>query len=127
MVVKQIKVYVKPEHMNDYLEAQKVWNRETRKAPGYLGHFCGREPKEPNIVYLFFYWRSREDLDRWMANEHDRIAALARAEAHYERIEVCVLEEALPPGPFPANFVTEGADEDVAPTSYTDQLEPGTA
>lgn len=97
MVVKCIKVHVKPGHLQQYLSAQAVWNRETRPAPGYLGGFCGRCDDEPETVYLLFCWRCREDLERWMSTEHDRIAALAKADEHYERIEVRVLDAALPP------------------------------
>ncbi len=104
MIVKFIKVYVKPGHMAAYRTAQEVFNRETPDAPGYRGHFCGRHGEDPNLVYLMFFWRSREDLDRWMAREHDRIAARTGAEAHYDRIEVSILEEAHPPGPLPPGF-----------------------
>jgi heme-degrading monooxygenase HmoA len=83
--------------MASYLAAQAIWNRETRKDPTNLGIFCGRCDDEPDCVFLLFSWRSREALDRWMATDHDRIAALARADEHYERIEVRVLNAALPP------------------------------
>lgn len=82
MVLKFIKIYVKPGHIAAYLTAQEVFNRETPNAPGYRGHFCGRRAEDPNLVYLMFFWRSREDLDRWMAREHGRIAARTDAEAH---------------------------------------------
>ncbi len=97
MVVKFIKVFVKPGRMDDYLSAQAIWNRETRNDAGCLGSYCGRCEDEPDCVFLLFFWRSREALDRWMASEHDRIAALAGAHEHYERIEVRVLDAALPP------------------------------
>ena len=97
MVVKLIKVFVKPGRMTSYLAAQEIWNRETRNDAACLGSYTGRCEDEPNCVFLLFFWRSREALDRWMATEHDRIAALAKADEHYERIEVRVLDAALPP------------------------------
>ncbi len=75
MVVKFIKVFVKPGRMKEYLAAQEIWNRETCSATAYLGSFCGRCKDEPDCVFLLFFWRSREALDHWMATEHDRIAA----------------------------------------------------
>ena len=104
MIVKFIKVYVKPGHMDAYLTAQEVFNRETPDAVGYRGHFCGCRAEDPNLVYLMFFWRSRKDLDRWMDREHDRIAARTRVEAHYDRIEVSIVDESLPPGPLPPGF-----------------------
>ena len=102
MVVKLITVYLKPGHRQGYLAAQEVWNRETAKAPGYLGCFCGQDPGEPDVLRLQFFWRSRAELERWMTADHDRIAALARADDHYERIEVHVLDDifgtSIPPG-----------------------------
>ena len=95
MVVKFIKVFVKPGRMASYLAAQSIWNRETRKDSTNLGIFCGRCDDEPDCVFLLFSWRSREALDRWMATQHDRIADLAKADEHYERIEVRVLDAAV--------------------------------
>ena len=97
MIVKFIRVFVKPGRMASYLAAQEIWNHESRKDAACLGSYCGRCEDEPDCVFLLFFWRSREALDRWMANEHDRIAALAKADAHYERIEVRILDAALPP------------------------------
>ncbi len=97
MVIKLIKVFVKPGRMTSYLAAQEIWNRETRNDAACLGSYCGRGEDEPDCVFLLFFWRSREALDHWMATEHDRIAALAKADEHYERIEVRILDAALPP------------------------------
>ena len=97
MIVKFIKVFVKPGKVQAYLAAQEIWNQQTHGATGFLGSFCGRCGDELEEAYLLFFWRSREDLDRWMGTEHDRIAALAAADEHYERIEVRVLEAALMP------------------------------
>ncbi len=96
MIVKSIKVFVKPGRMDDYLAAQQIWNRESRNDAACLGSYCGRCEDEPDCVFLLFFWASREALDRWMATEHDRIAELAKADEHYERIEVRVLDAALP-------------------------------
>ncbi|MCH7813789.1 MAG: DUF4937 domain-containing protein, partial [Planctomycetes bacterium] len=93
---------LKPGHREAYLAAQRVWNQETARAPGYLGCFCGQDPGEPDVLRLQFFWRSGDELQRWMAADHDRIAALAGADDHYERIEVHVLDALFacwtPPG-----------------------------
>jgi heme-degrading monooxygenase HmoA/methylase of polypeptide subunit release factors len=108
MIVKLIEVQVKPGHLAEYLAAQEIWNRETRLAPGFLGLFCGQSAKQENVVHLFFYWRSLADYEEWMANDHDRIAGLANAEAHYERINVRMLEPTSPPTPIlPSGFLPE--------------------
>ena len=96
MVIKAITVHVKPGHLSEYLAAQRVWNSETRLAAGYLGEFVGHDPNEPDTIHLHLRWRSRADLERFMAEDHDRIAAQARADEHYERIDVRILDE-LPP------------------------------
>ena len=97
MVVRFIKDFVKTGRMASYLAAQEIWNRETRSDAACPGSDCGRCEDEPDCVFLLFFWRSHEALDRWTATEHDRIAALAKADEHYERIEVRVLDAALPP------------------------------
>ena len=67
MVVKLIKVFVKPGRMASYLAAQEIWNHESRKDAACLGSYCGRCEDEPDCVFMLFFWRSREALDRWMA------------------------------------------------------------
>jgi quinol monooxygenase YgiN len=114
MVIKLVKVWVKPGQVPAFLAAQEVWNRETRQAPGYLGYHVGQDAAEPEVVYLHLFWRSRADLDAWMKTDHDRIAKLAPADEHYERIEVRVLDgltptATLPPGLLPENTL-EAAD-----------------
>ena len=96
MIVKAITVYLRPGQRAAYLAAQEIWNKETQKSPGYLGCFVGATPDEPRVVHINAYWRTREDLDRFMVVDHDRIAALAQAHEHYERIEVRVMESVLP-------------------------------
>lgn len=98
--------------MGQYLASQEVWNLETRRAPGSLGFFCGRSAKEENVVHLMFYWRSLGDYERWMADEHDRIARLAQADAHYERLVVRILDPVSPaPELLPAGFLPEETSE----------------
>ncbi len=97
MVVKLIRGFVKPGRMASYLAAQEIWIRESRNDAACLGSDCGRCEDEPDCVFLLFFWRSHEALDRWMATEHDRIADLAEADKHYEQIEVRILDAALPP------------------------------
>jgi len=89
-LVKLIRVMLRPGHREDYLESQAVWNRESRPAPGYMGEFIGEG--DPNDLLVLTFWRSRADYERWMDAEHDRIAALAGAEAHYERIDVRIID-----------------------------------
>lgn len=108
MIVKLIEVQVKPGHLPEYLAAQEIWNRETRRAPGFLGFFCGQSPKEENVVHLIFYWRSLADYEHWMVTDHDRIVGLANADAHYERIKVWLLEPSTQPTPLlPTGFLPE--------------------
>lgn len=89
-LVKLIRVELLPGHREDYLKSQAVWNRESRRDPGYLCEFIG--DGDPNELYVIAFWRSRADYERWMDAEHDRIAALAGADAHYERIDVRLID-----------------------------------
>ncbi len=92
MICKLITVHVKPGYLTEYLEAQEVWNRESCRDPSCLGYFCGQEPAAPDIVQSQFFWRSREDYERWMETDHDRIAEMAGADKYYERVETVVLD-----------------------------------
>ena len=112
MIAKFITVYVRPGHMDRYLAAQRIWNRETLGAPGYVGHCCWSDPDRDDVVHLQFFWRSRDDLDRWMRDDHDRIATLADADAHYERIDVQVREQILDSSAPTSGLFEQGTPED---------------
>ncbi len=115
MIVKLIEVRVRPGHMAEYLEAQEIWNRQTRKAPGALGQFCGISTADENVVHLIFFWRTRQDYEQWMAEDHGHIVQKAGADKHYEKLVVRILEPAyddvplLPPGMVPEERL-EAAD-----------------
>jgi len=89
-LVKLIRVTLRPGHRKKYLRSQAVWNRESRLAPGYLGEFIG--DGEQDEIHLITFWRSRADYESWMSGDHDRIARLAHAEAHYEGLEVRIVD-----------------------------------
>lgn len=123
MFVKSIEVHVKPGQMADYLASQEIWNRETRRAPGSLGFFWGRSAKDENIVHLLFYWRSLQDYERWMQTDHDRIAQLATADVHYERLVIRLLEPIDPtsnllPNGFLPEATLEAADVQLWSEAY---------
>lgn len=89
-LVKLMRVTLRPGHREKYLQSQAVWNRESRLAPGYLGEFIG--DGEQDVIHLITFWRSRADYDSWMTGDHDRVATLAGAEAHYEALEVRIVD-----------------------------------
>jgi len=92
--VKLITVTLRPGHRVAFLECQRVWSEESRRTSAYLGEFVG-EGKTDQVVVIAF-WRSRAAYEKWMRTEHDRIATLASSEAHYESLEVHLIDRALP-------------------------------
>jgi len=111
VIVKLIRVWVKPGHMQGFLEAQAIWNRESRTLPGYLGEYVGRVEGDGDSLSVLIYWRSSADLAHFMARDHDRIAVQAGAEQHYERIEVQVLAQSVASACAPAVCLPEAALE----------------
>lgn len=67
-----------------------MWNRESTSADGYLGECVG--DGEEGEVYVLTFWRSRGEYERWMEGDHDRIAALAEADQHYEALEAHLID-----------------------------------
>lgn len=89
-LIKEIRLELRPGHRDDYMKSQQVWNRESRRDPGYLGELVG--DGEDGALYVITFWRSRADYERWMDSEHDRIAGLAFAEAHYTAIDIRIID-----------------------------------
>jgi heme-degrading monooxygenase HmoA len=89
-LMKLIRVTLRPGHRERYLQSQAVWNRESRLASGYLGEITG--DADPDEIYVVTFWRSRRDYEQWMDRDHDRVAALAGAAAHYEALDIRVID-----------------------------------
>ncbi len=90
MIIKLIRVEVIPGHRDRFLAAQEVWDRECLKTEGYLGQWCG--DGDPGELYVLAIWVSRSVYERWMLDEHDRIAALARSQDHYSVLETRIVD-----------------------------------
>jgi len=97
MVTKLIKVFVKPGCRDAFLAAQEIWNREMARTEGFVDVLVGRNRREPDVVYIEAFWQTRQHLEKWMKEDHDRIAALAGSDAHYLRLEVTIIEPEPPP------------------------------
>ena len=89
-LIKTIRLEILPGHREQYMQSQEIWNQESRRDPGYLGELVG--DGDDGAVYVMTFWKSRADYDRWMDTEHDRIAGLAFAEAHYTSIDIRIIE-----------------------------------
>ena len=89
-LIKLIRIKVRPGHRDAFLKSQEVWNRESATAPGYLGEYVG--DGDPGEMYVLTFWRSRPEYLRWMEEEHDRIAANAGADRHYEELDIRLID-----------------------------------
>jgi heme-degrading monooxygenase HmoA len=89
-LIKIVGLTLRPGHRERFLESQAVWNRESRSALGYLGEVLGASG--PDELHVLTFWRSRDEYERWMEQDHDRIATLAGAEAHYDQLDVRVID-----------------------------------
>ena len=94
MIAKLIEVHVRADCEAAYRAAQAIWDRETLRDPACLGSFTGADPDRGDVIWVAVLWRTRSAYDRWMAEEHDRIAAEAGAERYYDRIKVRILDAA---------------------------------
>lgn len=90
MIVKLIRAEVAPGHRDRFLAAQEAWDRECLKTDGYLGQWCGEG--DPGELHVLAFWTSLAVYERWMRDEHDRIAVLAGSENHYSALEVRIAD-----------------------------------
>ena len=89
-LIKAIRLEIPRGHREQYLDSQEIWNRESRRDPGYLGEIVGNG--EDGALYILTFWRSRAAYEHWMDKEHDRIARLASAEAHFTSIDIRIID-----------------------------------
>ena len=86
MWLKEISLQLHPGQIDQFWLAQSVWDSESARCPGYLGTIQARPASDEALILVF--WRDRQSLERFMRLDHDRIAAQAGSEAHYESIRV---------------------------------------
>ncbi len=98
MWIKEIRLKLRPGQGDEFWRAQSIWNEKSAHCAGYLGTIEARPAKEEALLLVF--WKDRDSLERFMRDDHDRIAADARSDVHYESIsvhqfEADVVEESL--------------------------------
>ncbi len=103
MIVKFMRIQLRPGHRKQFLAAQDVWDRESRLTTGYVGE--ARSDGQDEEMFIHAVWTSRAVYDTWMATEHDRIEQIAGSEAHFEYIDIHVLDvgDADPAGTRPSS------------------------
>lgn len=90
VIAKIIRVVTDETRITGFVQAQQVWEAESRLSSGYLGSFVGLDLDGSPMVMAF--WSSLAVYENWMEREHDRIATLARSDLHYDRITVTIVE-----------------------------------
>jgi len=98
MWLKEIRLKLRPGQVAEFWRAQSIWNEESARCAGYLGTIEARPAKDEALLLIF--WKDRESLERFMRDDHDRIASNAHSDAHYDSIrvhqfEANVVEESL--------------------------------
>ncbi|NHZ70796.1 MAG: DUF4937 domain-containing protein [Proteobacteria bacterium] len=90
MIIKFMRIQLKPGHRKQFLAAQDVWDRESRLTTGYLGE--ARSDGHDDEVFIHAVWATRAVYDTWMTTEHDRIEQIAGSEAYFEHIDIRVID-----------------------------------
>lgn len=92
MIVKLIRASVPPAKREAFLAEQRRWNEAMAQQPGFLGCWVATDPDDPERVYISIRMRSREDLDRFMAGEHDEIERRTSMRDLYDALDVKILD-----------------------------------
>lgn len=90
MIAKIIDVRLGPGRAAAFHRSQEIWNQESRRTDGYLGEYV--TDLADGRVLVIAFWASRTVYENWMATEHDRIAALAGSDAHYESLTITIVD-----------------------------------
>jgi hypothetical protein len=98
MIFKLIKATTAPGCKESFIAQQRLWNDAMARQPGFLGVQVATDPKEPDAVWIQIAMESREDLDRFMAGDHDTVQDQTAMQGLYERLDIHVLD-VIEPGP----------------------------
>ncbi len=98
MIHKLIKATVRPGCRDEFIAQQRIWNDAMARQPGFLGVSVATDPADPSAVWIQISMESRQDLDRFMAGDHDAVMMQTQMSGLYERLDIHVLD-VLEPGP----------------------------
>ena len=98
MIYKLIKATVAPGCKEAFIAQQRIWNDAMARQPGFLGVTVATDPAEPDAVWIHIAMQSREDLDRFMAGDHDLVMEQTQMSGLYTRLDIHVLD-VVEPGP----------------------------
>jgi len=98
VIFKLIKATTAPGCKESFIAQQRLWNDAMARQPGFLGVQVATDPKEPDAVWIQIAMESREDLDRFMAGDHDAVQDATAMTGLYERLDIHVLD-VIEPGP----------------------------
>ena len=88
MLIKQIRLRVKPGRLESFLARQAVWTDAMFRHEGVIDCIVAQDAADPDSVQIMATFRDRAALDDFMAKRHDELAARTGIAADYEAIEV---------------------------------------
>lgn len=91
MYIKWIVCQVKPQTKEAFSVAQQKWN-ELQESKGLIGQVGGWNKKKQHEACIISFWEDKAAVDRFMANDHDRIFLKTRQAEYYEEISVVYYE-----------------------------------
>ena len=98
MIYKVIRARPRPGCREAFLDQQRVWNDAMARQPGFLSVRVAEDPADPGWLTIVVAMRSRADLERFMAGDHDRVAEATGMPDLYDALEVRILD-VVEPGP----------------------------
>ncbi len=69
---------IKKKNVPVYVADCRLWEKEARKAKGFLGYKTLFRRNEKDHYASFYVWKKEGDHSRFMKNHHDRLVSLSK-------------------------------------------------
>ena len=78
MFIHKVLFKIKKKYVSVYIKDCKVWKKEAKKHPGFLGcHTLSRTNQKDQYAALYL-WKTENDHSRFMKKQHDRLVSVSR-------------------------------------------------
>lgn len=78
MFIHQVLFKIKKSRVPAYVADCRLWEREARKHPGFIGYKTLFRTNQKDHYASFYMWRNERFHDRFMKRNHDRLVSLSK-------------------------------------------------
>ncbi len=78
MFIHMVLFKIKKSHVSLYIKDCRIWEKEAKKQPGFLGYKTLFRTNKKNQYASFYMWKEERFHRKFMSEHHDRLVSLSQ-------------------------------------------------